>query len=355
MSSIPLMPGIKSRKVKTARLQKHVRLSGPADGVPVVFVHGNNSSATYWEETMLALPEGFRAIAPDLRGYGDTEFQPVDATRGCADFADDVFALADALDIDRFHLVGHSLGGSVVWSMLAIAPERLISVTQAAPGSPYGFGGTKDVDGTPCWPDFAGSGGGLVNQEFAQREAAQDRGEEKPQSAPRVVMNNFYWKPPFRPAREEELLSGLLSIKVHPQHHPGDMVPSDNWPGVGPGILGPNNALSPKYIGDTLARILAAAVKPPILWIHGADDQIVSDQSLFELGTLGKLGAVPGWPGAELYPPQPMKRQTRRFLERYETAGGRFLELELSDCGHTPYIEKPEEFNSALHSHLRGV
>jgi pimeloyl-ACP methyl ester carboxylesterase len=355
VSSIPLMPGIKSRQVETARLRKHVRLSGPADGMPVIFVHGNNSSGTYWEETMLALPEGFRAIAPDLRGYGDTEFQPVDATRGCADFADDIFAVADALGIDRFHLVGHSLGGSVVWSMLAIAPERLISVTVTATGSPYGFGGTKDADGTPCWPDFAGSGGGLVNQEFAQREAAQDRSEEQPQSAPRVVMNKLYWKPPFRPAREEELLSGLLSIKVRPDHHPGDMVPSENWPGVGPGVLGPNNAVSPKYVGDAPARILAAAAKPPILWIHGADDQIVSDQSLSDIGTLGKLGAVPGWPGEEIYPPQPMKRQTRRFLERYEAAGGRFHELERSDCGHTPYIEKPEEFNSALHAHLRGA
>ncbi|PDW04478.1 alpha/beta hydrolase [Candidatus Viridilinea mediisalina] len=352
MSSIPLMPGIASRMVQTARLTQHVRLSGPEDGVPVIFVHGNNSCATFWEETMLALPEGFRAIAPDLRGYGDTEFQPVDATRGMADFADDIFALADAMSITRFHVVGHSLGGSVIWSMLATAPERLLTVTLAAPGSPYGFGGTKDVEGTPCWPDFAGSGGGLVSQEFAKREAAQDRSEENPQTAPRVIMNTYYWKPPFRPAREEELLSGLLSIKVRPDHHPGDLVTSANWPGVGPGVLGPNNALSPKYVGDGPARILGATNKPPILWVHGADDQIVSDQSLLELGTLGKLGVMPNWPGEAVFPPQPMKRQTRSFLRRYEAAGGRFHEVELAACGHTPYLEHPETFNQVFHAHL---
>lgn len=355
MSSIPTLPGIESKMVDTARLRQHVRFSGPEDGTPVIFVHGNNSCATYWEEAMLALPAGFRGIAPDLRGYGDTEFVPVDATRGCGDFADDVFALADALGLARFHVAGHSLGGSVVWAMLASAPGRLITVTQAAPGSPYGFGGTKDLDGTPTWPDFAGSGGGLVNAEFARRESEGDRSEENPQSAPRVVMNTYYWKPPFRPAREEELLSGLLSIKVRPDHHPGDLVASENWPGVGPGVLGPNNALSPKYVGDAVERIVAASPKPPILWVHGADDQIVSDMSLFEIGTLGKLGAIPGWPGDELYPPQPMKGQTRRVLARYQAAGGLTQELELAECGHTPYLEKPDEFNGAFHALIMGA
>ncbi len=352
MSTIPTLPGITAQMVDTARIRLHVRFSGPSDGVPVIFVHGNNSSATYWEETMLALPPGFRAIAADLRGYGDTEFKPVDATRGCGDFADDNFALADSLGLTSFHLVGHSLGGSVVWAMLASAPERLRSITLAAPGSPYGFGGTKDLDGTPCWPDFAGSGGGLVNAEFARREHEGDRSEENPQSAPRVVMNSFYWKPPFRPAREEELLSGLLSIKVRPDHHPGDLVPSPNWPGIGPGVLGPNNAISPKYVGTTVTQIIAAAHKPPILWIHGTDDQIVSDTSLFEIGTLGRLGVIPGWPGEEVFPSQPMKGQTRRVLERYAAAGGSFEELELADCAHTPYLEKPDAFNAALHKLL---
>lgn len=354
VSSIPHLPGIGSQVFDTPRLKIHALTSGPADGTPVLFVHGNNSCSTYWEETMLALPAGFRAIAPDNRGYGDTEFKPVDATRGCGDWADDMLGLMDALGIERFHLVGHSLGGSICWSLLAAAPARLLSVTLAAPGSPYGFGGTKDLDGTPCWPDFAGSGGGLVNAEFARREGEGDRGVENPQSAPRVVMNSFYWKPPFKPAREEELLSGLLSIKVRPDNHPGDMTPSENWPGAAPGVYGVNNALSPKYVGDTVAQVLAADPKPPVLWVRGADDQIVSDSSLFDLGTLGKLGAVPGWPGEEVYPPQPMVGQTRRVLERYAEAGGRFVELELLECGHTPYIEKPAEFNQAFHALLRG-
>jgi pimeloyl-ACP methyl ester carboxylesterase len=349
------MDGITSQTVDTPRLQIHVLTSGPADGTPVLFVHGNNSCSTYWEETMLALPAGFRAIAPDNRGYGDTEFKPVDATRGCNDWADDLLGLMDALGADRFHVAGHSLGGSVVWALLAAAPARLLSVTLAAPGSPYGFGGTKDLDGTPAWPDFAGSGGGLVNSEFARRECEGDRSEDGGSSSPRVVMNSFYWKPPYKPAREEQLLSGLLSIKVRPDNHPGDLAPSANWPGVGPGVLGVNNAVSPKYIGDTVAKIIAADPKPPVLWVRGADDQIVSDTSFIDLGFLGKLGAVPGWPGDEVFPPQPMVGQTRRVLERYAEAGGRFSELVLPECAHTPYIEKPAEFNAAFHALIAGL
>jgi pimeloyl-ACP methyl ester carboxylesterase len=352
--TIAHMPGITSQLVDTPRLRVHVLTSGPADGVPVLFVHGNASSSTYWEETMLALPAGFRALAPDLRGYGDTEDKLVDATRGCGDWVDDLMALADVMGLERFHLVGHSLGGAVALNLIPAAGARLLSVTLAAPGSPYGFGGTKDADGTPTWPDFAGSGGGTVNPDFPKRMAAGDRSEEGGAGAPRVVMNSFYWKPPFRPAREEELLSGLLSEKVGPERYPGDLTLSENWPGVAPGVHGPINALSPKYVGDSVERIVGANPKPPVLWVHGADDQIVSDTSLFDLGFLGKLGAVPGWPGDEAYPPQPMVSQVRRVLERYAAAGGSFREVMLAECGHSPYIERPEAFNAAFHAHLKG-
>ena len=99
---------------------------------------------------------------------------------------------------------------------------------------------------------------------------------------------------------------------------------------------------------------MALEPKPPVLWIRGQDDQIVSDASLFEFGTLGQLGAVPGWPGPEVYPPQPMVAQTRQVLERYAANGGRCREVALEDCGHTPYLEKPEAFNAAFHPHLEG-
>ena len=344
MSTVPTLPGITSKLVDTPRIQMHVLFSGPDDGTPVLFIHGNASSATYWEEIMLKLPKGFRGIAPDLRGYGDTEDKLIDATGGVGDFVNDLIGLLDTLKIEKTHVVGHSMGGAIIFGLLPAISDRVLSATLVNPGSPFGFGGTKDVEGTPCYDDFAGSGGGVVNPEFPKLMAAGDRSTDNPQASPRVVMNSFYWKPPFVPAREEELLSSLMTEKVGEQKYPGDFVPSGNWPNVAPGNFGPINALSPKYVGDTVEKFVASPNKPHVLWIRGDSDMIVSDNSFFDFGTLGKLGYVPGWPGEDVYPPQPMVSQTRHVLDQYKANGGLYEEVVITDAGHTPYIEKPEEF-----------
>ncbi len=351
---IPTLSGINPQMLSTSRLLTRVLMSGETGSEAVLFVHGNASSATFWEEVMLALPTGYRGIAPDLRGYGDADrAKKIDATRGMGDFADDLIALLDHLGIQQAHVVGHSMGGSVIWRLMMDYPQRLLTVTLAAPGSPYGFGGSKGLDGAMCYPDSAGSGGGIVNPQFVQAMANADRSTDNPQASPRIVMNSFYWKPPFKPAREEDLLASLLSEHVGAQEYPGDLVPSANWPNVAPGVYGPANALAPKYAGD-VSKLYTIDPKPPVLWIRGSHDQIVGDQSLFDMGTLGALGAVPGWPGADVYPSQPMVSQTRAVLDQYQASGGQYQEIVFEDTGHTPFIEKPDEFNTAFHAHLRG-
>ena len=350
--TIPTLEGITSRTIATPRLKMHALFSGSEDGTPVLFIHGNASSATFWEETMLALPVGYRGVAPDLRGYGDTEDKLVDATRGFGDWVDDLLELKNALGITSYHVAGHSLGGALLFSLVAADNENILSVTLVNPGSPFGFGGTKDAQGAPTCDDFAGSGGGTVNPDFARLLGEGERSSSHPAS-PRTIMNAFYWKLPFRPEREEALLSSLLSEKVGPQKYPGDSVPSANWPGVAPGRYGPVNALSPKYVGDTVERFLAVPEKPPVLWVRGSDDQIVSDNSMFDFGTLGQLGAVPDWPGAAAFPPQPMLEQTRFVLETYRARGGAYQEVVIEDTGHTPFIEKPRVFMEHFITHLR--
>jgi len=348
--SVPTLDGITSRTVSTARLTTRVLFSGPDDGIPVLFVHGNVSSATFWEETMLALPDGFCGIAPDQRGYGEADVsKKIDATRGMGDLADDLIALLDHLGIERAHVVSQSLGGNVVWRLMMDAPERILTVTQIGPGSPYGFGSTKDVNGTPTNDDFAGSGAVLTNPELIRLIGEGDRSADN-QFSPRNVMQASYFKPPFRPAREEDFLSSMLTLHLGEQDYPGDSVPSENWPGFAPGVWGPNNALSPKYMNDP-ARLYTIDSKPPVLWVRGADDRIVSDQSLTDVGTLGTMGLIPGWPGAEVFPPQPMLGQIRAVLEQY----GAYEEVVFEDCGHSPYIEKPDAFNRVFHEHIGGV
>lgn len=346
------LENIASKMIKTDRLNIHVLTSGPEDGIPVIFIHGNFSAAAYWEEIMLALPSEYRAIAPDLRGYGITEDKKIDATRGMLDWCEDLDVLLDKLEIEKAHIVGWSLGGGVVFQFIADHPEKVLSATLISPVSPYGFGGTKDLDGTPCYADFAGSGGGTVNPEFIRRIQIADRTIEDANS-PQSVINAYYYKPPFHADREDAFLSASLFEKTGEDKYPGDFIASENWPNVAPGIWGPINAGSPKYVSDIVPRLLAANPKPSILWIRGSDDMIVSDNSLFDLGALGKLGYVPGWPGDDIYPPQPMVSQTRTVLEIYSAENGSFKEVVINETAHSPHIEKPDEFNNYFHKFLK--
>ncbi|MFW6069932.1 MAG: alpha/beta fold hydrolase [bacterium] len=352
--TIPTMEGVRARTVTTERLQTRVLFSGPDDGEPVLFLHGNLSSATWWEEVMVTLPAGYRGIAPDQRGFGDADPQKkVDATRGLADLAEDAVALMDYLGIRTAHLVGNSLGGSVMWWLLADYSERFLTATMAAPGSPYGFCATKDIEGTPCYDDYAGSGAGLVNPTLLERVKQGDRTLDSPFS-PRLALRNLVYKPPFVPRREEEMLSAVLAIHIGERDWPGDKQPSPNWPGFAPGRWGAANALSPKYALEE-TRIINAEPKVPILWVRGSHDLSVSDNGATDPGTLGEAGLIPGWPGRDVFPPQPMVSQTRSVLEQVADAGGAFQEVIIEETGHVPFIEDTNKFNEHFHAHLRSV
>ena len=342
-SRYPLLPGVRSRMVLTPRLTLHVYESGPEDGEPLVLVHGNASSARFFEELLVALADHYHVFAPDMRGYGASEVKVVDATRGLRDYADDVHALVETLGLGRFDLLGWSLGGNITMQYVLDHPDRVKTLTLHATGSPYGYGGTHGPDGIPNYDDFAGSGGGLISPQVVARYQARDFTADSPFS-PRSGLRNIIVKPTFHlaPAREDALVEQMLLMTIGEQYYPGDSVPSPNWPFSGPGLYGSNNALSPKYPNASALGDLGGG--PPILWIRGADDQLVADMAAVDPATLGKLGVIPGWPGDAVCPPQPMVAQIRAVLERYATNGGRCQEVVLADCGHAPLLEKPQEF-----------
>lgn len=348
------LPGIEATRIQTNRLETQVLTSGSKDGEPVLFLHGNLSAATFWEETMLALPGGFLAVAADQRGYGvSAPSASIDSTRGVADWSDDAVALADHFGWDRFHLIGHSLGGCIAWAVLGSHSDRLKSATLIAPGPPCGFGGTHGPSGELNHEDGAGSGAGLSYPDFVRRVQEGEREAIHELFSPRAVMNRAYWKPPFRPAREEDLLTAMLQIHAGDSQFPGDSTASPHWPGFAPGRHGPLNAMSPLYNQDVLPRLLEAQHKLPLLWIHGRDDVVVSDASMSDPGLQGKLQLRPDWPGEEVFPPQPMLTQVTHALDQYEQHGGEVRRLELPDVGHTPYLESPFEVQSALIEHLQ--
>jgi pimeloyl-ACP methyl ester carboxylesterase len=344
---------ISVREVDTHRLRMHCLVRGRPDATAVVLVHGNLSTGLFFDELMDAAPDDLFLVAPDMRGFGSTERAPIDATRGLRDWADDIHALLQALAIGLpVHLIGWSTGGGAVMQYAIDHPGQVASLTLIDTVSPYGFGATRGADGTPVSDDFAGSGAGLANPEFVRRLADGDDGAESNLS-PRSVMRAFYWRPELEldPDREDALVAEVLRTDVGDAGYPGDATGSDNWPGVAPGRSGILNALSGRYL-DT-SGIVDIVAKPPILWLHGDDDLVVGDQSMFDAGTLGSLGALPDWPGAEVHPPQPMNTQIRAVLDMYAAGGGVVVEHEVAESSHGPFIDHADVCADRIYRFLR--
>lgn len=342
-----ILDGIEHSTVQTSRLTASVLRHG-GEGAPIVLVHGNVSSSLFFQPLMLALPRP--TIAIDLRGYGDSETLPVDATRGLRDFSDDVASVMDALGVSDAHVVGWSMGGGVVLQLLLDRPDVVRSVTLQAPVPPYGFG--TRLDGSLCTPDAAGTGGLGANPDFIARLAAGDTSADE-QTSPRSVFRSSYVAPGFDDGREDLWVESMLSTATGEGNQPGDGVPSESWPGFAAGDRGVLNAMSGKHLD--LTGIVGLESKPPILWIRGAHDAIVGDESFFDFHTLGKHGIVPGWPGEEAAPPQPMVAQTRAVLDAYAAAGGSYKEVVFEQAGHSPHLEDPSRFQQLLLAHAAAA
>lgn len=342
-------PNIAVNMVSTPELQVCVReVADRMDGRPVIFVHGNVSSSVFFFPVMAALPRQVRPIAIDLRGFGGTDTRPVDATRGLRDFADDVWATIDAIGLAEVDLVGWSMGGGVVMQMILDRPAAVRTATLINPVSPYGFGGTTGLDGVLIAPDGAGSGGGTANPNFVRSLLEGD--DTDTIGSPLHVLRSIYVAPGWDRDNQELYLRSMLATSLGDDNYPGDATVSDNWPGVAPGARGVLNTMSPTNLD--LSGLVDVEPKPPILWIRGELDQIVSDASLFDLAELGALGALPDYPGVETVPPQPMLGQTRSVLEGYRCAGGDYTEVVVPAAGHTPHIERPDIVLAALRVHL---
>jgi pimeloyl-ACP methyl ester carboxylesterase len=115
------------KQIETNGIRMHVAEAG--SGFPVLLCHGFPELWYSWRHQMKALADaGFHAIAPDQRGYGDTDApQAIDAYT-IHHLVGDLTGLLDALAIDKAVIVGHDWGGFVVWQMAMLAPQRVAGV-----------------------------------------------------------------------------------------------------------------------------------------------------------------------------------------------------------------------------------
>lgn len=347
---MPLFPGIVARTVTTPRLVSNVLArAGQYDSAPaIVFLHGNVSSSLFWQDAMLAVPPEYSVWAIDLRGYGDSQTLPVDGARGLRDFTDDVAEVIAALGLGAVHLVGWSMGGGIALDYALAHP--VLSITLQSPVSPYGFGGTR-LDGSRLTDDDAGTGGGAANTDFVASIAAGETGEGA--LTARGVFRSAYVAEGYATTSEDTWVASMVSTVTGVDNHPGDAAASAHWPGFAAGTRGVLNAMTPQHLD--LTGIVDLPVKPPILWLRGDRDAIVSDTSFFDINYLGQLGVIPGWPGDEVAPAQPMVSQTRAVLETYAANGGRYREVVFEGAGHSPHLEDPARFTAELLGHVSAA
>ena len=103
---------------------RHAGTHGPA----LVFVHGVGSTAAIWDTQLAAFAPAHRCYAIELRGNGVPKPEPDPGAITRRGYAHDVLAVADAAGIDRFTLVGCSLGGVVAFELWSFAPERIAAM-----------------------------------------------------------------------------------------------------------------------------------------------------------------------------------------------------------------------------------
>jgi len=114
---------------------------------PIIFVHGFISSYRWWRPTIERLPENiYHAYVIDLRGAGESEQIETNHTLG--QYAEDLEEFVEAMGLERFILVGHSMGGGVSMQYALNHQERLKALILVDPLAPFG---TKFEEGIADW------------------------------------------------------------------------------------------------------------------------------------------------------------------------------------------------------------
>jgi hypothetical protein len=278
-----LLDGITSRIIDTDRLRVGIlervgdNPAATADQT-VILVHGNVSRACSGR-SMQDLPSDLRIIAVDLRGFGDTESAPVDATRGVRDFSDDVFARCRCwASTRRTSSVVHGRRRGPQYAIdHPAAPHCRRRSRPTASGHP-----PRRIAVTA---DDAGCGAGGANPDFVQRLTDRDMTDEAP--SPRSVFRSGYVAPGYMSAHEDIWVESMNTTSTATGNYPGDSVASENWPGFAAGRLGVLNTMAPQYF-DTSSIVDITQASRPLGARLGRRDRLRC--LFFDINHLGALG-----------------------------------------------------------------
>lgn len=141
-----------SRMIDVGEVSLHVVFAGPADGDPVIFLHGYPEFWYAWRGSMKVLADkGYRVIAPDQRGYNQSEKPTATSAYRIDKLAGDVIGLANVLGYEKVNLVGHDFGGQVAWWTTIFSPERISKLAIINKEHPYAYKGFTSQDDEVDW------------------------------------------------------------------------------------------------------------------------------------------------------------------------------------------------------------
>lgn len=134
------MAGIESITIDTGEYVFSARAAGPESGRTVFLLHGFPQTSYAWRHVLTALGDaGYRAVAPDQRGYAEGA-RPEGVEHYRMPFlVGDMLAMADSMGAHQIDLVGHDWGGAVAWNVAGRHPERLRTVTAVSTPHPAAF------------------------------------------------------------------------------------------------------------------------------------------------------------------------------------------------------------------------
>ena len=125
-------------RIEINGLSFSVIVEGPEAGAPVVLLHGWPDSSRVWRHQVRALTEaGYRVVAPDLRGFGDSDRPEGTAAYRARLLCGDILGILDALGIGRAAVVGHDWGAALAWMLASVfAPDRVDRLAVLSAGHP---------------------------------------------------------------------------------------------------------------------------------------------------------------------------------------------------------------------------
>jgi pimeloyl-ACP methyl ester carboxylesterase len=290
------------------------------DGPAVIFCHGFPAIWSSWKSQMEAVSKaGFRAIAPDMRGYGGSS-APMDAEDYTPyETVGDLVAILDAVGVATACVVGHDFGANVAWNAAMMRPDRFTAVSSLS-------------------VQFRQPGGPSFLDKL--RAAGKDQ---------------FYWFDMMRPESDQAWANAAVSVPGMLYWTSGEAPEASRWNPFDPsrGLLrpAPTAALTidSTYIADAVAAFTRTGFHGPLNYYRAIDPFTrhsaafagakIRQPSMFLAGILDGLNLI-AQPNAE------SMRGNLTDLRSFTMLDG---------VGHWPQLEAPEATNAALLAFLKSL